>query len=446
MNICKRSSLTLLFAESWLDSRIYFSLRVGKMLQGIVGITLEELCIGSVCKHPVEDRRGLLLLGANASITSDVIKNLRDREVAELRIDSRDVASICVDGVSPIALTPEHERKERIAKATPVKDLLIDRHDESLSLVLSQELDENMLLARTHFDVMREQLMDNVLLGTDGMMEIANNYARCMVDDHDQTVGEVGAASASCDVDDRTVRMAVLGMAVATQMGLTGQQILELGLTALLHDIGFHLMGDAANKPVGLMNEAELWEYRKHPLVSVSCVSEVPHISEGIQLAMEQVHEQFDGSGYPRGVKSHRIHNYARILNVVDAYLQLIFPTNDRRGIIPHDALGVLLHQAGHGLFDPRVIKAFLYIESLYPLGSKVELATGETARVIRRPKKGFAKPVLLSAEGQRIDLGLGKATVVRPVCDPDVDQIRLSPEILGNVLWHPSHPRMKVG
>ena len=58
MNICKCSSLTLLFAESWLDSRIYFSLRVGKMLQGIVGITLEELCIGSVCKHPVEDRRG----------------------------------------------------------------------------------------------------------------------------------------------------------------------------------------------------------------------------------------------------------------------------------------------------------------------------------------------------------------------------------------------------
>ena len=41
---------------------------------------------------------------------------------------------------------------------------------------------------------------------------------------------------------------------------------------------------------------------------------------------MEQVHEQFDGSGYPRGVKSHRIHNYARILNVVDSYLQLIFP------------------------------------------------------------------------------------------------------------------------
>jgi HD-GYP domain-containing protein (c-di-GMP phosphodiesterase class II) len=302
-----------------------------------------------------------------------------------------------------------------------------------------------MLLAKAHFEVMREQLSDNVLLGTDGFVDVANSYARSMVQDHDQTVGVVGAPAASCDLDDRSVRMAVLGMAVATQMGLTGQQILELGLTALLHDIGFNLMGAAANKPLELMSEAELWEYRKHPIISVSCVTEVPQVSEGIQIAMEQVHEQFDGSGYPRGVKSHRIHNYARILNVVDSYLQLIFPTNDRRGIIPHDALGLLLHQAGRGLFDPRVIKAFLHMETMYPLGSIVELASGEMARVIRRPRKGFAEPVLQSTEGQRIDLGLGEATVVRPVCDPDVGQIRLSPNILESVVWHPSHPKMKV-
>ncbi|MGI9469283.1 MAG: hypothetical protein ACR2OA_19345 [Rubripirellula sp.] len=92
------------------------------------------------------------------------------------------------------------------------------------------------------------------------------------------------------------------------------------------------------------------------------------------------------------------------------------------------------------------MIKAFLHMESLYPLGSIVELASGEMARVIRRPRRGFADPVLQSVEGQRIDLELGEGTVVRPVCDPEVDQIRLSPKVLENVSWHPSHPRMKVG
>ena len=416
------------------------------MSQELVGINLEELCIGTVCKHPVEDRRGVLLLGPNASITSDVIKNLRDREVSELRIDSRDVETICAEDASPIALAVERGRKERIAKTTPLKDLLVDRYDEPLCVERGAELDNGMLLAKQQFGLLRQQLRENVVLATDGFVEIANNYAGSLVEDHDQTVGVVGAAAASCDVDDRSVRMAVLGMAVATEMGLTGQQILEIGLTALLHDIGFNLMGGAASKPVELMNEAELWEYRKHPLVSVSCVAEVPHVSEGIQIAMEQVHEQFDGSGYPRGVKSHRIHNYARILNVVDSYLQLIFPTNERRGIIPHDALGLLLHQAGRGLFDPRVIRAFLHIETMYPLGSIVELESGEMARVIRRPRTGFAGPVLQTTAGNRIDLGQGETTLVRPVCDPEVDQIRLCPSVLGNVLWHPSHPRLKVG
>ena len=100
------------------------------MSQGMVGISLDELSLGTVCKYPVEDRRGMLLLGANASITSDVVRNLRDREILQIRIDARDVDAICVEDAEPIALTPENERKERIAKATPVKDLLIDCHGQ----------------------------------------------------------------------------------------------------------------------------------------------------------------------------------------------------------------------------------------------------------------------------------------------------------------------------
>lgn len=265
---------------------------------------------GRGLQAPCRGSSGLLLLGANASITADVIKNLREREIAELRIDARDVETICVEDATPITLTRETDRKKRIAKTTPLKDLLLDCHEEGLSEARSQELENVMMLAKAHFEVLREQLSENVVLTSDGFVEVANNYTRSMIEDHDQTIGEVGAAVASCDVDDRSIRMAVLGMAVATEMGLTGQQILELGLTALLHDIGFNHMGAAQRKPVELMSEEELWEYRKHPIVSVSCVAEVPQISERIQIAMEQVHEQFDGSGYPRGVKSHRIHNY----------------------------------------------------------------------------------------------------------------------------------------
>ena len=149
----------------------------------------------------------MLLLGPNASITADVLRSLRDRDVAQLRIDACDVESISVDDATPIALSPERERQEGIAKASPVRDLLIDRHDDFLSAERTQELADSLILAKAHFEGLREQLSGNVILSTTGFVEIANNYAQAMVDDHEQTVGEVGAATRTCDLDERAIRM-----------------------------------------------------------------------------------------------------------------------------------------------------------------------------------------------------------------------------------------------
>ena len=104
-----------------------------------------------------------MLLGPNASITADVLRNLRNRNVAQLRIDARDVESISVDDATPIALSPERERQEGIGKASPVRDLAIDRHDQSLSAERTQELADSLILAKAHFEVLREQLSGNVI-------------------------------------------------------------------------------------------------------------------------------------------------------------------------------------------------------------------------------------------------------------------------------------------
>jgi hypothetical protein len=157
-------------------------------------------------------------------------------------------------------------------------------------------------------------------------------------------------------------------------------------------------------------------------------------------MAIQQVHEQFDGSGYPYGVKGRRIQVYARILNVVDTYLDLASTMPHRQAIVPHDALGFMLHQASRGMFDPQVMRAFLSIETLFPLGSMVELNSGEIAQVIRRPRNGFASPVLLGPDGKRIELeSQTEVKVVRPACDPGIDQMRLTKEMMQSSNWHPA-------
>jgi HD-GYP domain-containing protein (c-di-GMP phosphodiesterase class II) len=183
--------------------------------------------------------------------------------------------------------------------------------------------------------------------------------------------------------------------------------------------------------PTEPFTEADLWEYQKHPLITIKCLGKDKNLSAGIDAAITQLHEQYDGSGYPRGMTTRRIHLYARILNVVDTYLQLTNPAYSRPSIVAHDALGVILHQATLGRFDPNVVRAFLTTETLFPIGSTVELDSGEIARVIRRPRNGYAMPVLESTDGGRIELETGSIEVIRPALDPKCEQMRLTPDLM---------------
>ena len=162
-------------------------------------------------------------------------------------------------------------------------------------------------------------------------------------------------------------------------------------------------------------------------------------VSKSVTITIAQVHEQFDGSGYPQGLRGHRIHLYARILNVADAYLRLTEPTALRGPVVPHDALGTMLYHASNGLFDPKVVRAFLNTQTLYPLGSQIELSSGQTASVVRRPRQGFWYPVLIDQDGNRIELGESRLEVIRPVCDENKNQIRVSRDDLESETLHPS-------
>ncbi|CAN0404565.1 unnamed protein product, partial [Hapterophycus canaliculatus] len=127
------------------------------------------------------------------------------------------------------------------------------------------------------------------------------------------------------------------------------------------------------------------------------------------------------------------------ILNVCDTYLRLTLGTSFRKALVPHDALGLLLHQAQFRVFDPEVIRAFLQVESLFPLGSQVYLGDDLVANVIRRPLKGYAHPVLQTEDGQRIDLENQIDAVVRPIADPNFNQTRLSQSAMKGLRWSPA-------
>jgi HD-GYP domain-containing protein (c-di-GMP phosphodiesterase class II) len=417
---------------------------VGVMAGQTVPLSIDELRVGVTCSHPVEGDHGVLLLGSNTRINQQVITGLRDRGIRSIEVDPRDLAAMR-GGTTAKRRTVTSARDrggaDQWIRSKPVKDLLVDRHEEALSVERTKRLEGAMSHAKKRMETLRESVASQTIRSVSQLVEVSDGYARSIVDDHDQTVGVVGKNIESDDLSERSVRLSTLGMAVAIEMGLDGLQMMEIGISGLLHDIGLYAMDPMFVQCERQLTAAEWWEYKKHPNVSADCVSDAIDVSESVQLTIEQVHEQQDGSGYPRGVKGQRIHMNARILNVVDVYLRLTTTSSHRSGIVPHDAMGLILHLASRGLFDPQVIRAFLSIETLFPLGSSVELSSGQHAQVVRRPRAGFAAPVLYSDDGDRIEMESTNLEIVRPLCDQEAGQVRMMRDDMLDSTWHPASP-----
>ncbi len=408
----------------------------------VVQLPIEHVRVGVTCRYPIHDSDGILLLGSGTQISDRIIDNLRSRSVEAIFVHPSDATSLAVSENSDgdkSSSAPMTRFTGSWEPSVSMKEMLMDRFNEPLSQKRGETIQRGLMAAKVRFSQVEQRIKDRDFHSAEPIATISDAFARSILDDHDQTVGQLGEASPDVDLAQQCVKMAVLGMAVAAEMELDGPSTLEVGLTALLHDIGFLILDPKLRDPRAKLTEAERWEYEKHPLISCECISHIAEIPPSVRLAVGQVHEQFNGGGFPRALRGPRIHLYARILNVVDAYLQLISPASNRCGIVPHDALGFILHQGPKGIFDPEVLRAFLKVESLFPLGSQVELQSGEEARVIRRSPHSYATPVLEGADGNRINCDSSDNKIVRPKLDSSLDQMRIPISIMGKLSWNPA-------
>ncbi|TWU41584.1 Cyclic di-GMP phosphodiesterase response regulator RpfG [Novipirellula aureliae] len=413
---------------------------------GSISVSVDRLRPGTVCSHPIEDASGILLLGSNTRITTRVIDGLRDRGVHSIEIDPSDLDRLTGNGHPKTATTKGRSSKGESNEPcfssvwvpnVAVKDLLVDRIDEPLSDKRIETLHKGVAAAKKRFDQLEQIILDHQVHSISGFATISDAYARSMVDDHDQTVGVMGVLShGNNDLRQRAVCLSVLGMSIAIEMGLDGPATLDVGLAGLLHDVGLMLMPKRFSDQTSSLSDEERWEYSKHPLMVNDCLANLRDISSAVQIAIQQVHEQYDGSGFPRALRGPRIHLYARILNVADAYLQLTSASTNRCAILPHDALGVILHHAARGIFDPQAVHAFLKVETMFPLGSNVELKNGEQATVIRRSPAGYATPIVVDSQGERIAVTESNP-IVRPLPSTRVEEMRIPVSRMQTIEWN---------
>jgi len=215
---------------------------------------------------------------------------------------------------------------------------------------------------------------------------------------HDET--NLMSLTAIKDFDEYTfahsVNVCVLSVALGVRLGLSKNKLSELGYAALFHDIGkVRLPLKILNKPEEL-NEDEWREIRKHPVLGVKYLLSKrawDKFSLRAMVVAFEHHLKMDLSGYPQLSFKKNLNLYTRIVTIADVYDSM---TSGRVyakiPLAPDVVLKRMMEQTGRS-FDPVLLKVFINMLGIYPVGSVVLLDSGEVGVVLKSNPDELSHP-----------------------------------------------------
>ena len=155
-----------------------------------------------------------------------------------------------------------------------------------------------------------------------------------------------------------STRLAEWGMRVGQELGLEESELQNLEVAGLLHDIGKVGIPDAILKKPARLDADEYALMKKHPEYGWAVLRMLPGF-ERAALDILHHHENFDGTGYPAGLKELEIPVVSRIVTVIDAFDAMVSSRPYRAGLPHQEAVRRLIESSGTQ-FDPAVVQCFI--------------------------------------------------------------------------------------
>jgi HD-GYP domain-containing protein (c-di-GMP phosphodiesterase class II) len=187
------------------------------------------------------------------------------------------------------------------------------------------------------------------------------------------------------DYDDYTyhhsVNVSILSIALGRRLGLSKKTLAELGLSALLHDLGkVEVPKEILNKSIEFTEDD--WKVIvKHPAWGACAIFKIKGVditSMSAFISAFEHHLNYDLSGYPKLNHKIELNFFTRIIAIADQYDAMTSARIYSRIPVPPDkALSIMIERSGTQL-DPHLTKVFINMVGIYPLGSLVMLDTRE--------------------------------------------------------------------
>ncbi|MFC5529347.1 HD-GYP domain-containing protein [Cohnella yongneupensis] len=182
----------------------------------------------------------------------------------------------------------------------------------------------------------------------------------------------------------------LLGMA----NGYNKEQLMTLGLGAMLHDVGKTQISMQVLLKPGALSKNDYEEIKRHTERGYYLLKDEPNIPLLAAHCAYQHHERLNGSGYPRGLKGDEIHDYAKLIGIVDSYDAMTSHRIYKDAMLPHQAVEVL-YTGSETLYDTEMLKLFRDKVAIYPIGITVKLNTGQRAVVVDINSAAAHRPIV---------------------------------------------------
>jgi len=184
---------------------------------------------------------------------------------------------------------------------------------------------------------------------------------------------------------NHSVNVAIYAIALGQRIGVPKKRLSHLGMAGLFHDMGKTRIPKEILNKTGKLTPEEWAMMRSHPVIGTELIMRMKEWGElstrMIQGTFEH-HLRYDLTGYPRLTRKIKITLFGRIIAIADFYDALVRPrVYNRFPYVSEKILGIMLERSGKD-FDPAIVKVFINMIGIYPLGTLVLLNTNEMGLV----------------------------------------------------------------
>lgn len=304
-------------------------------------------------------------------------------------------------GGRPVPRPAERDRSTRDAiRAWMPPDIQLTQYAEVRAI--EQELPKARGSFSRSEDVLKTVAADVKVGRIPQVAEVAaavDDMVSSMIDNPDALLWVGRMRDEDINTYNHGVKVALYLIALGRQIGFPKKELSYLGLIGMLADVGKMKLPRALLDKPGMLAPSEHEMMKAHVRLGLEALRASGALPAEVEQGIAQHHERLDGSGYPKGLKGNAISIYGRMAAIADSFAALITPRAYANPLAPQDALMNLYEWAGSSFHEP-LVEQFVQAVGVFPVGSLVELSSGEIAVVVVHNRVRRLEPRVLLLTG----------------------------------------------